>query len=168
MTLCISFPIPLLQHWCRAGEEAASSELLTVGCPPLFAQGPPSCLCCPSRATFCWWGLCSGLYPMDLDWECGEGLWEQNCHSLVSPNTPLLLLSVAGFMYSFEMKRSILNQQYLAALRQIAVVFLTNWNTMAPFPHNHFIQCVVPSVSLIFFFLPIFLLAIFACNSSYH
>lgn len=36
-------------------------------------------------------------------------------------------------MYSFEMKRSILNQQYLAALRQIAVVFLTNWNTMAPF-----------------------------------
>lgn len=31
------------------------------------------------------------------------------------------------------MKRSILNQQYLAALRQIAVVFLTNWNTMAPF-----------------------------------
>lgn len=36
-------------------------------------------------------------------------------------------------MYSFETKRSILNQQYLAALRQIAVVFLTNWNTMAPF-----------------------------------
>ncbi|KAJ7423635.1 Serine/threonine-protein kinase SIK3 [Pitangus sulphuratus] len=38
-----------------------------------------------------------------------------------------------GFVYSFETKRSILNQQYLAALRQIAVVFLTNWNTMAPF-----------------------------------
>lgn len=35
-------------------------------------------------------------------------------------------------MYSFEMKRSILNQQYLAALRQIAVVFLTG-NTLAPF-----------------------------------
>lgn len=44
-----------------------------------------------------------------------------------------LFLSFAGFVYSFEMKRSILNQQYLAALRQIAVVFLTNWNTMAPF-----------------------------------
>lgn len=69
---------------------------------------------------------------MGLGWECGEGLRGQNCHSLVPPNTSLLLLS-AGFMYSFETKRSILNQQYLAALRQIAVVFLTNWNTMAPF-----------------------------------
>lgn len=63
-------------------------------------------------------------------WECWRAVggdlpfW---C-ALTSP-----FLSLAGFVYSFEIKRSILNQQYLAALRQIAVVFLTNWNTMAPF-----------------------------------
>lgn len=66
-------------------------------------------------------------------------------------------LPLAGVVYSLETKRSILNQQYLAALRQIAVVFLTNWNTMAP-SSPPLRPRVVPLVSLRF--------ATFACNAS--
>lgn len=36
-------------------------------------------------------------------------------------------------MYSLGVKKFILNQQYLAALRQIAIVFLSTQNTVAPF-----------------------------------
>lgn len=45
----------------------------------------------------------------------------------------LCVHSVGRSVYSSQMKRLTLNQQYLAALRQIAIVFLSTQNVVAPF-----------------------------------
>ena len=120
-----SLPDPCLSTGARLQERQSAA------CRPPLRSGaaPPSPgLGCSSRAPLHQLGCSLWVWTGNATEGCGGRgaiLW-----CLL---TSLLLLSLAGFMYSFEMKRSILNQQYLAALRQIAVVFLTNWNTMAPF-----------------------------------
>lgn len=128
-------------------------------CCPLFVQGqhPSFQAAFPDHGSI---GRVSLLGQSSWVWtgKAVEGCGSQTAVLWCLLTSPLL--SLAGFMYSFETKRSILNQQYLAALRQIAVVFLTNWNTMAPF--------LIISSSSVLFLLVSLIFALFACNSSYH
>lgn len=126
----VTFPA----HCSSAGVGTINSELPCWGCllsPPLLRDSIPPCRLELLSDPLCMAG--------SLSWgRVRNGLGMQ-CWRAVGGDVPFwcpltsVFLSLAGFVYSFEMKRSILNQQYLAALRQIAVVFLTNWNTMAPF-----------------------------------
>lgn len=107
---CVSFPVPLPRCWCKAGEETTLSFCaLWLSAVPAACQGrcPPPGNCCHTFVPhFPGSGFGLGMaWPVGLDHECGEGLWEQDWHPVLSPNASLLFLSVAGFLYSFEMKK---------------------------------------------------------------